>query len=77
MNVVEAHNVFIRTHLDNRSGERRGRLERGHGHGEALFAKQIWWNLRGDFESIFTLNMRCLTGVGVLTLLILLGCQAL
>ncbi|CAH1216711.1 hypothetical protein PAECIP111891_04451 [Paenibacillus allorhizoplanae] len=52
MNVVEEHNVFIRKHLDNRSGERRGRLERGHGHGEALFAKQIWWTLRGDFEHL-------------------------
>jgi hypothetical protein len=52
MNVVEEHETFIRAHLDNRSGERRGRLERGHGHGEALFAKQIWWVLRGDFEHL-------------------------
>ena len=39
MNVNEAHETYIRSHLGKRSGERRGRLVRGHGHGEVLFAK--------------------------------------
>ncbi|WP_379145970.1 DUF559 domain-containing protein [Paenibacillus sp. sgz500992] len=40
---------FIQHHLDSRSGERRGRLERGHRHAEALFLQNVWWPLRGDF----------------------------
>jgi hypothetical protein len=51
-NVVQAHEAFIQTHLLNRSGERRGRLERGYGHGESLFLKQIWWTLLGSFEDL-------------------------
>lgn len=52
MNITEAHEAFIRAHVDNRSGERRGRLGRGHGHGESLFLKQIWWILRGNFDDL-------------------------
>ncbi|MBP1977842.1 hypothetical protein [Cohnella thailandensis] len=33
----EAHQVFIRGHLERRKGERRGRLERGHREAEKLF----------------------------------------
>lgn len=35
------HEKFIQHHLARRSGERRGRLERGHRHGEILFAHDI------------------------------------
>lgn len=49
MNCEQAYEEFIQYHLDSRSGERRGRLERGHRHAEALFIRQVWWPLRGDF----------------------------
>lgn len=48
----EAHARFIEYHLSKRMGERRDRLARGHGHAEALFAKQIWWPLRGNFDDL-------------------------
>lgn len=48
----ETHRLFIQHHIDNRKGERRGRLERGHGHAEALFLRNVWWPLRGDFQHL-------------------------
>ena len=47
-----AHAAFIRGHLDKRTGERRGRLERGHGHAETAFARNVWWPLRGNFDDL-------------------------
>ena len=47
-----AHAEFIRKHLEKRTGERRGRLERGHGHAEKLFLKNVWWPLRGNFDGL-------------------------
>jgi hypothetical protein len=41
---------FIQYHLKNRTGERRGRLERGHHHGERLFMNNVWWPLQGNFD---------------------------
>ncbi|MGM0884537.1 MAG: hypothetical protein ACQEXQ_26300 [Bacillota bacterium] len=52
MTFEEEHAAFIRYHLDNRTGERRGRLERGHRHGESLFLRNVWWPLRGCFEDL-------------------------
>lgn len=52
MNFEQAHEQFIRSHMDQRSGERRGRLERGHRHGEKLFLQKIWWLLRGNFDAL-------------------------
>jgi hypothetical protein len=52
VNFEEAHAAFIRYHLESRSGERRGRLERGHRHGESLFLSNVWWPLRGNFEDL-------------------------
>ncbi|KIL40864.1 hypothetical protein SD70_10530 [Gordoniibacillus kamchatkensis] len=52
MTFAEAHDAFIRHHLESRTGERRGRLERGHLHGEALFLRNVWWPLRGSFEDL-------------------------
>lgn len=48
----EAYAAFIRHHLASRMGERRGRLERGHRHGESLFLSNVWWPLRGSFEDL-------------------------
>jgi len=48
----EAHKSFVQNHLDKRTGERRGRLDRGHAHAEILFAKQIWWPLKENFEDL-------------------------
>ncbi len=48
----EAHASFIQHHLDKRTGERRGRLERGHNHAEILFAKNVWWPFKGNFEHL-------------------------
>ncbi|WP_239615898.1 hypothetical protein [Cohnella mopanensis] len=50
MDFEQAHERFIQSHLDNRTGERRGRLERGHQHAEKLFLQKIWWPLKGNFE---------------------------
>ncbi|MDF2937987.1 MAG: hypothetical protein K0Q90_3360 [Paenibacillaceae bacterium] len=52
MHVEEAHREFIRDHLEKRSGERRGRLERGHKEAEALFCRSVWWPLQGNFEGL-------------------------
>ncbi|SDX14681.1 hypothetical protein [Paenibacillus sp. CF384] len=48
----EAHKKWLTHHLSLRSGERKGRLERGHAHGEILFARSIWWELRGSLEHL-------------------------
>lgn len=53
MLLEQAHQHFIDGHLADRpSGERRGRLERGHQHAEILFLRNIWWPLRGDFSRL-------------------------
>ncbi|GAA0135044.1 hypothetical protein YSY43_18840 [Paenibacillus sp. YSY-4.3] len=52
MSFKEAHAAFIQDHLCRRTGERRSRLERGHGHGEVLFAENVWWPLKGEFEGL-------------------------
>ncbi|HUC93034.1 MAG TPA: hypothetical protein VMS09_13595 [Paenibacillus sp.] len=48
----KAYAAFIQRHLERRSGERKGRLERGHGHAERLFAENIWWPLKGNFDDL-------------------------
>lgn len=52
MEFEKAHELFIQSHLKKRSGERRDRLLRGHQHAEKLFAKKIWWPLRGHFDEL-------------------------
>ncbi|MNC35604.1 hypothetical protein D3C75_840920 [compost metagenome] len=53
MSFENAHQQFIAGHLAGRpSGERRGRLERGHQHAEVLFLRNVWWPLRGDFTKL-------------------------
>ncbi len=46
------HEAWIKDHLSRRTGERRGRLERGHRHGERLFARSVWWEVFGHFEQL-------------------------
>ncbi|WP_342410101.1 BlaI/MecI/CopY family transcriptional regulator [Paenibacillus sp. FSL R10-2778] len=52
MNYEQAHEKFIAQHLASRTGERRGRLERGHGHAEKLFLQNVWWPLCGEFNDL-------------------------
>jgi len=48
----QAHEVFFQSHLNRRSGERKGRLKRGHKHGEILFLKNVWWNIKGNLHHL-------------------------
>jgi hypothetical protein len=48
----QAHAAWLGDHLARRTGERRGRLERGHRHGEKLFTENIWWELKGSFAGL-------------------------
>lgn len=52
MNYEQNVEAFIQYHLTSRSGERKGRLERGHRHAESLFLRNVWWPLRGDFHNL-------------------------
>ncbi|MCC2683780.1 MAG: hypothetical protein K0R75_679 [Paenibacillaceae bacterium] len=52
MNFNEAHDKFIKYHLSKRSGERRGRLQRGHMEAEQLFCRNVWWPLRNQFDNL-------------------------
>ncbi len=47
-----AHSLYLRRHLEARSGERRGRLERGHQYAEKLFLQNVWWPLLGHFDDL-------------------------
>ncbi|MDH6373958.1 hypothetical protein M2444_005801 [Paenibacillus sp. PastF-3] len=53
MEFEEAHGLFINKHLKERSGERKGRLVRGHNYAEKLFLQNVWWPL---FESLDDLH---------------------
>lgn len=48
----ENYTAFLEHHLARRSGERQGRLERGHAHAESLFLRNVWWPLRGNLEDL-------------------------
>lgn len=52
MNFTRAHQSFLNEHLERRSGERKGRLARGHGYAEKLFLQNVWWPLFGSFEHL-------------------------
>jgi len=47
-----AHTLYVQRHIESRSGERRGRLERGHQYAEKLFLQHVWWPLIGNFEHL-------------------------
>lgn len=52
VNFDQEHTAFIQQYLNRRNGERRGRLERGHKYAEALFLRNVWWPLRGNFTNL-------------------------
>lgn len=52
MQFDEEHQVWLQQHMERRRGERRNRLERGHGHAERLFLRQVWWPLRGHLHQL-------------------------
>ncbi|MCY9697302.1 DUF559 domain-containing protein [Paenibacillus alginolyticus] len=52
MTFEKSHAYFIQNHLQRRTGERRGRLERGHREAERLFCRNIWWPLLGNFDDL-------------------------
>jgi hypothetical protein len=43
---------WLQHHLERRSGQRRLRLEFGHGHAEKLFLRNVWWPLKGNFDHL-------------------------
>jgi hypothetical protein len=47
-----AHQQFIQYHMGRRTGERKGRLNRGNRYGETLFLKNVWWPMFGNFEHL-------------------------
>jgi hypothetical protein len=53
MGFEQAHCTFIEKHTNERAGERRGRLLRGHNYAEKLFLQNVWWPL---FESLEQLH---------------------
>lgn len=52
MNFVNEHEAFIQQHLLKRTGERKGRLQRGHQVAEQLFCQNVWWPFRGNFDHL-------------------------
>jgi very-short-patch-repair endonuclease len=52
MSFEESHAEFIHYHLQKRTGERRGRLDRGHREAEKLFCQNIWWPLCENFDNL-------------------------
>lgn len=44
------HDLLMELHLGLRSGERRGRLARGHLYAEKLLLQNVWWPLFGNFD---------------------------
>lgn len=46
------HEQWLMSHLKRRTGERKSRLHRGHGHGERLFLERVWWPLFGHFDHL-------------------------
>lgn len=52
MDFEERHKMWLDAHCNQRSGERKGRLERGHQHGEILFLRNVWWPMFGHMEHL-------------------------
>ncbi|MBA9088711.1 hypothetical protein FHR92_005229 [Fontibacillus solani] len=53
MGFKEEHSKWLAEHLSRRNGERKGRLERGHAHGEKMFMEKIWWPMFGNFDGLY------------------------
>jgi len=43
---------WIGDHLKRRNGERHDALRRGHGYGNQLFVRHVWWSLAGHFQGL-------------------------
>lgn len=52
MDFNQAHRAFMEKHLAERTGERRGRLQRGHQYAEKLLLENVWWPLFGTLEHL-------------------------
>ncbi|WP_410511646.1 hypothetical protein PaeBR_16430 [Paenibacillus sp. BR2-3] len=52
MEFEEAHSLFIDHHSNARTGERRGRLLRGHNYAEKLLLQNVLWPLFGSLEHL-------------------------
>ncbi|WP_307585133.1 hypothetical protein [Paenibacillus wynnii] len=52
MDFEQQHQLWMEHHLNVRSGERKGRLMRGHQHAENLLLKNVWWPLFGNLEHL-------------------------
>ncbi|MFC5467972.1 DUF559 domain-containing protein [Cohnella suwonensis] len=52
MSFDHAHEAFIRHHMSRRTGERKGRLERGHREAEKLFCENVWRPVFGHFDAL-------------------------
>jgi hypothetical protein len=52
MDFESAYRAFLDDHLSRRSGERKGRLLRGHQHAEKLLLQNVWWPLFGNFDHL-------------------------
>jgi hypothetical protein len=47
-----AYEQWLAAHVKKRAGERRRRLEEGHGHAERLFVDRVWYPLFGGFDHL-------------------------
>lgn len=52
MDFSKCHTSWIKEHEERRSGERRRRLQEGHGHAEKLFLELVWWPAVGHFRAL-------------------------
>ncbi|MCY9661513.1 hypothetical protein P5G65_20450 [Paenibacillus chondroitinus] len=52
MDFERLHASFFEKHAALRSGERKGRLVRGHAYAEKLFLQQVWMPLFGNFDNL-------------------------
>lgn len=52
MSFKEEHSRWLAEHMKRRTGERKGRLERGHAHGERMFVERVWWPIFGHFKDL-------------------------
>ncbi|SDO00372.1 hypothetical protein SAMN04487897_10740 [Paenibacillus sp. yr247] len=52
MGFEKAHQAFLERHLHLRTGERKGRLLRGHNYAEKLLLQNVWWPLFGSLDQL-------------------------
>jgi hypothetical protein len=52
MKFDEAHDAFIESHLQKRSGDRLYYLKKGHEHAEKQMLKLVWWVAFGNFDNL-------------------------